>query len=138
MPSRSVVRPSKANLDSARALDDKLLHRSWIVGGDRGAEPADRPVLVEPEPAVGRRHSNPVGGLVISDEEGADFAFAPVVALTRHRPARLGACGESGHRGEYEEGEGDAGHVVMDSESAPECERAIYTIRAACNESLKF
>ena len=70
-------------------LDDELLNRSWIVScGDRGAEAADRPILVKPEPAVGRGHPNKVSGCVIGYDEGPELAFTPVIALTRHRPGR--------------------------------------------------
>src|SRR5271167_1053468 len=89
MAGRAVVWPAETNFHLARPLDDELLHRSWIVTcGDRGAEAADRPILVEPEPAVGRGHPNQVGGCVIGDDKGPELAFTPVIALTRHRPGR--------------------------------------------------
>src|ERR1700722_12476698 len=74
MAGRSVIGPAEANLHSAGPLDDELLDRSWIVScGYRRAEPACRPVLVEPDPAVGRGHPHQVGGFVIGDDEGPEL-----------------------------------------------------------------
>ena len=89
MARRSVIRPAEANLYSAGPLDDELLYWSRVVsGGYRWAKPAGRTILVEPEPAVARGHPNQMGGCVIGDDEGSEFAFPPIIALTGHRPGR--------------------------------------------------
>ena len=137
MAGRAIVWPAETNLHLARPLDDELLHRSWIVScGDRGAEAADRPILVEPEPAVARGHPNQMGGRVIGDDEGPEFAFAPVIALTRHRPSRpTRRCGAE-QRGECDQGETGVGHSAWSSEDR-NAKRCILSGPRAC-ESAKF
>src|ERR1700683_3766977 len=119
MAGRAVVWPPKTNPHLARPLDDELLDRSWIVSrGDRGAQAADRPILVEPKPSVGRGYSNEVRGSVIGDDEGPELALPPVIALTRHRPGRqTRRCGGD-QRGECDQGETGAGHMAWSSEAS--------------------
>jgi hypothetical protein len=141
MAGRAIVWPAETNLHLTSPLDDELLDRSWIVScGYRRAEAASRPILVEPEPAVGRGHANQVGGCVIGDDKGPEFAFTPVIALTRHRPSRrLGRQTRrrgGDKRGEGEQGETGVGHMAWRSDRC-ECE-TMYTIRPASCESAKF
>ena len=124
MPGRAVVGPAEANLHSAGPLDDELLDRSWIVsGGDRRAEPAGRAVLVEPEAAVGGGDPHQVGGFVIGDDEGPEFAFAPIIALSRHRPGRQTRRGGGDQRGECGQGETGAGHMAWSSDRGVNAKR---------------
>ena len=91
-------RASGSQLPPARALNDELLDRSWIVScGDR------RPrACLSPRPgraiaeAVGRGGPHQAGGFVIGDDQRPQFSFALKVALTRDKPRCVGRCGARG------------------------------------------